>query len=74
RQQLKLQPLPSKVQVPVRVRMLEQYGKDITLCPKCKTGKLVLMHISYGTQGERMPLRTASLAQAIRKENPQAPP
>jgi hypothetical protein len=74
RQQLKLQPLPSKVQVPVRVRMLEQYGKDITLCPKCKTGKLVLMHISYGTQGERMPLRTASLAQAIRKENPQSPP
>ncbi|CAN5562586.1 IS91 family transposase [soil metagenome] len=48
RKQLKLQPLPPKVQVPVTVRMLEKYGKDITLCPKCKTGKLMLIHIDYG--------------------------
>jgi hypothetical protein len=74
RQQLKLQPLPPKVQVPVRVRMLERYGKDITLCPKCKTGKLVLIHISYGRQREGISLRTPSLADAIRKENPHGPP
>ena len=48
RKQLKLQPLPPKVQVPVTVRMLEKYGKDITLCPKCSHGKLVLIHIDYG--------------------------
>ena len=48
RRQLKLQPLPPKVQVPVTVRMLEKYGKDITLCPKCSHGKLVLLHIDYG--------------------------
>lgn len=48
RKQLKLQPLQPKVQIPVTVRMLEKYGKDITLCPKCKTGKLMLVHIDYG--------------------------
>ena len=48
RKQLKLSPLPPKVQVPVTVRMLEKYGKDITLCPKCSHGKLVLIHIDYG--------------------------
>jgi len=48
REQLKLQPLPPKVQIPVTVRMLEKYGKDITLCPKCNTGKLMLIHIDYG--------------------------
>ncbi|CAN5205731.1 hypothetical protein BH11BAC5_BH11BAC5_13460 [soil metagenome] len=48
RKQLKLQPLPPKVQIPVTVCMLEKYGKDITLCPKCKTGKLMLIHIDYG--------------------------
>ena len=48
RQQLKLSPLPPKVQVPVAIRMLEKYGKDITLCPKCSYGKLMLIHIDYG--------------------------
>ena len=38
RQQLKLSPLPPKVQVQIAVRMLEKYGKDITLCPKCSHG------------------------------------
>ena len=51
RTQLKLSPLPPKVQVPVTVRMLEKYGKDITLCPKCNTGKLELIHIAYGERG-----------------------
>jgi hypothetical protein len=44
---MQLQPLPSKVQVPVALRMLEQYGHDITLCPKCKQGKLILIAIVY---------------------------
>ncbi len=74
RQQLKLQPLPPKVQVPVAVRMLEQYGRDITLCPKCKAGKLVLVQISYGSQRMQIPLQPAAIAEAIREENLHGPP
>jgi hypothetical protein len=44
---MNLQPLPPKMQVPVALRMLEQYGHDISLCPKCKQGKLVLIAIIY---------------------------
>jgi hypothetical protein len=40
---LKLPPPPPKVIIPVRQRMLEKYGKDITLCPKCEKSKLVLV-------------------------------
>jgi hypothetical protein len=47
RNQLKLSPLPPRVQVPVTIRMLEKYGKDITLCPKCNSGKLMLINIDY---------------------------
>lgn len=47
RQQLNLQPLPVKVQVPVSVRMLEKYGKDITLCRACNKGKLILICTTY---------------------------
>ena len=44
---MQLQPLPPKVQVPVALRMLEQHGYDISLCPKCKQGKLILIAIVY---------------------------
>ena len=44
---MNLQPLPPKVQVPVAVRMLEKFGKDISQCPKCNRGKLVLVAIVY---------------------------
>ncbi len=47
RQQLEIGPLPVKVQVPVSQRMLEKYGKDITLCPKCNKGKLVWICTTY---------------------------
>jgi hypothetical protein len=47
RQQLNLGILPPKVQVPVSQRMLEKYGTDITLCPKCNKGKLVWMCTTY---------------------------
>jgi len=50
RQQFEIGPLPVKVQVPVSQRMLEEYGKDITLCPKCNKGKLILMRITYAWQ------------------------
>lgn len=35
-------PMP-KVAIPVALRLLVQAGKDITLCPVCKTGKLQLV-------------------------------
>ena len=47
RQQMQLQPLPPKVLVPVAIRMLEQYGTDISLCPQCKKGHMVLVPIVY---------------------------
>jgi len=47
RKQMKLHALPPKINVPVAVRMLEQYGQDITLCPECKTGHLQLIAIVY---------------------------
>jgi hypothetical protein len=49
RDQLKLSPVTARVQVPAAIRMLEQYGKDITLCPKCGKGKLELIAIDYGS-------------------------
>ncbi|MEO6668303.1 MAG: transposase, partial [Ferruginibacter sp.] len=47
RKQLKLQPLPVKVKVPVSQRLLEKHGRDITICPTCNKGKLVLISITY---------------------------
>ena len=32
-------------------RMLEKYGADITLCPQCKQGRLVLVKVVYPKQG-----------------------
>lgn len=57
RQQLKIGPLPVRVQVPVSQRMLEKYGKDITLCPKCNRGKLMLICISYPMQNSNIRLK-----------------
>ena len=57
RKEMQLQPLPPKVQVPVALRMLEQYGQDISLCPKCKQGKLILIAIVY--PGQRVKLFAA---------------
>lgn len=54
-----LQPLPPKVQVPVAMRMLEQYGHDISLCPKCKQGKLILIAIVY--PGQRVVKQSAAV-------------
>ncbi|CAN5649529.1 hypothetical protein BH11BAC3_BH11BAC3_37570 [soil metagenome] len=72
RQQLKLSALPPKVQVPVSVRMLQQYGKDITLCPKCNSGKLMLIHIDYG--GSVMPIRKNQALITDAKSQGLAPP
>lgn len=43
RELLKLSPLREAVKIPVQQRILEKYGKDITLCPCCKAGKLEII-------------------------------
>ncbi|NDP23159.1 MAG: IS91 family transposase, partial [Paludibacter sp.] len=35
RKAMKLSPLPETVKIPVAIRMLEKYGKDIFKCPCC---------------------------------------
>ncbi len=33
---------PPAVEVPYQLRLLERYGIDVDLCPKCKTGRMML--------------------------------
>jgi hypothetical protein len=56
REQMNLQPVPPKINIPVAHRMLEQYGTDITLCPACKKGRLVLLSITYPQKNAAMRL------------------
>jgi hypothetical protein len=65
RKEMNLQPVPPKVQIPVGLRMLEQYGHDISLCPKCKQGKLILIAIVYPGQ------RVVKLSAAVTTINEQ---
>jgi hypothetical protein len=43
RTSLGLSPMPTSVKIPVAIRMLEKYGKDIFKCPCCATGRLELV-------------------------------
>jgi Putative transposase/Transposase zinc-binding domain len=43
RTSMKLPPAPPKVVLPVRLRLLEQYGKDISRCPVCDKGNMVVI-------------------------------
>lgn len=43
RVKMNLPPAPPKVRIPVQQRMLEKYGTDISRCPKCEKGTMVLM-------------------------------
>jgi hypothetical protein len=38
---------PAVVKIPIALRMLECYGKDITLCPACKKAKLELLYVRH---------------------------
>lgn len=65
REQLKIGPLPLKVQIPVSQRMLEKYGKDITLCPKCNRGKLELICTTYPGQDKQTWLKRKEIVTAL---------
>jgi hypothetical protein len=43
RELLNLSPLRPVIKIPVQQRILEKYGKDITICPCCKVGKLEIV-------------------------------
>ncbi|MDQ3843667.1 MAG: IS91 family transposase [Bacteroidota bacterium] len=45
------------VNVPVAVRMLEKYGKDITLCPCCQKAKLELLYVRQAKTAHRQVLK-----------------
>lgn len=47
RQHAGLPRLAQPVKIPVGIRMLEKYGKDISLCPSCKKGRLQLIAVVY---------------------------
>lgn len=74
RKQMKLQPLPPKVIIPVAQRMLEQFGIDTGLCPKCKKGRLVLVGITYPKVYEKpVPLAAGIHTQAALHNKDQPP-
>jgi hypothetical protein len=43
RSALSLEPQKEKVLAPLRIRMLEKYGKDISRCPCCQTGRMTVV-------------------------------
>jgi hypothetical protein len=44
---LALPPPPPRVQIPMRQRILEKYGKDIMLCPKCGSAQMEMIATYY---------------------------
>jgi hypothetical protein len=46
-QKMNLPPHPVAVKVPFRLRILECFGVDIELCPKCQKGQMRLMGMQY---------------------------
>lgn len=43
REQLNLEPITVRVEVPVAIRLLEKFGRDITCCSKCGKGRYHLL-------------------------------
>ena len=73
RKDMNLQALPPKINIPVAVRMLEQYGRDITQCPKCKTGQLQLIAIIYPKAVEVKLSLAAGINDAVIAQNKASP-
>jgi len=56
--QLKLPPPMPKVEIPIQLRVLIKTGIDISLCPICKTGKLILIKTSICINGILIDVQT----------------
>ncbi len=61
RKQLELDPVTAKVAVPVVIRLLEKFGRDITRCRQCATGRYQLLftkrfgQITYRSSNDEPP-------------------
>jgi len=55
---LKLPPPMPKVEIPIQLRVLIKTGIDISLCPICKTGKLILIKTSICINGILIDVKT----------------
>ncbi|MBK7338923.1 MAG: hypothetical protein IPQ10_12415 [Saprospiraceae bacterium] len=55
---LKLPPPMPKVEIPIQLRVLIKTGIDISLCPICKTGKLILIKTSICINGILIDVQT----------------
>jgi len=53
--------------------LLEKYGTDITLCPKCKQGKLVQVAIVYPTIFEPIIVKKITVTTVVSQQNKASP-
>lgn len=58
---------------PEAQRMREQYGTDITLCPKCKQGKMVLIAVVYPAIFKAIPAKELTVNKQIGLHNKASP-
>ena len=56
-----------KVEIPIQLRVLIKTGIDISLCPICKTGKLILIKTSICINGILIDVQTIQKRLSINK-------
>ena len=61
RKGMNIAPMPPKVMVSVRQRILEKYGKDISICPTCNKGIMVLMETIRPRSSQQITLPLAAV-------------
>lgn len=64
RKSMQLPPAPGKVRIPVKQRLLEKYGKDISRCPQCGRGTMMLIQTIRPLYNHRITITIARQAEA----------
>ena len=64
RNSMGLEPVTLKVEVPIAVKMLEKFGKDITQCQQCQTGRYELL---FTKRFDKITYRRARAAPSLEK-------
>lgn len=54
-EQMNLPRRPDKVYIPMRIRLLEKYGRDISICPHCEQGKMKLVYTYQPSKEFKVP-------------------
>lgn len=70
RKSMQLPPAPRKVRIPVRQRLLEKYGKDISRCTKCERGTMRLMQTIRPVYNHRIPINKKAEADSQNIHSP----